>query len=64
MVSDQQAENQARAERTARYVSRFGHQRVDTRAMELRWRRDAAPREASDPDRTMPERRQPRRLTP
>ena len=65
MVSDQKRGTQGRPERTVGYVSRFGHQRVDTRVMELRWRREAAVREGSESDQAMPGRhsspRAPRR---
>jgi hypothetical protein len=54
MISDQNREQQARAERTVSYVSRFGHQRVDPRVMELNWRRDTAMRHGSDSDQARP----------
>ena len=64
MVSDERRGRQARPERTVRYVSRFTHQRVDTRVMELAWRRDAAVREGSEPDQAMPGRHSSLRASP
>lgn len=64
MVSDQKPEKQAPTERTVGYASRFGHQRVDTRVMELKWRRDAAVRDGSDPDQAVPGRRWSPRASP
>ncbi len=54
MVSDEKRGRHARPERTVRYVSRFNHQRRDTRVMELRWRRDTAVREGSESDQATP----------
>ena len=64
MVSDQKRGKQARPERTVGYVSRFGLERVNTRVMELRWRREAAVREGSESDQAMPGRHSSPRAPP
>jgi hypothetical protein len=64
MISDEKREQQARAERPVSYVSRFGHQRLDTRVMERRWRRDTAARQDSDSDQAVPGRRFSPRASP
>ena len=64
MVSDEKRGKQSPADWTARSVSRFGHRRLDARVMELRWRRDAAPRQGSDSDQAVPGRRSTPRASP